>query len=425
MAIDSTRVTATTGMDIYIDADAMPKAALHIARSLAQKYGAVLTTVSSIRHELTGDRHVTVDASPEATDMEILRRIVTGRDTIVVTQDYGLAALVLARRALAVSPTGLVFSTDNIDSLLAERGMKAKLRRAGKAKFRGPRPRTQEDDQRFEKALEGLILSCKSTVIRMDKVMWKRDQQTILSDIDWTLTRGQHWAILGLNGSGKTSLLQIVNGYQWPSKGSVEVLGETFGKTDLRELRRRIGWVSVSMADKIMQNHMTDTALQVVLSGRHASIGLWTTVDAKDEGDAYHQMDRLDCLHLAQLSFGNLSQGERQRILIARALMGQPDLLILDEPCSGLDILAREQLLTTIEALASNTLGPTLLYVTHHTEEIVASITHVLILDEGRVVCSLPKEEALVSPVLSLAFHVPVDAKKVGGRTWVTVLPQT
>lgn len=145
---------------IYIDADAMPKSALAIARDLSRQFGAELTTVSSISHEHTGEKHITVDAHKEATDMEILRRIQTGRNTIVVTQDYGLAALALARLALAVSPTGLIFSSENIDALLSERAMSAKLRRAGKMKLRGPRKRTSEDDTRFHDALHHLISHC-------------------------------------------------------------------------------------------------------------------------------------------------------------------------------------------------------------------------------------------------------------------------
>lgn len=262
-------------------------------------------------------------------------------------------------------------------------------------------------------------------VIHLDQMTWKRKDRLILEAVNWTVTRGQHWAILGLNGSGKTSLLQIVTGYIWPSKGRVEILGQPFGQTDLRALRKRIGWVSVSLADRFAADQSADTALEIVLSGKYASIGLWDEIDANDVEAAVQLMERLGCVNVADSPFAWLSQGERQRVLIARALFARPELLILDEPCTGLDMLAREQLLGLIESLASDPSGPTLLYVTHHTEEIVPSITHALILDGGRVVCSAPKQDALVSQILSSAFHVPIEAREVDGRTWVTVVSTT
>ncbi|WP_436663623.1 YaiI/YqxD family protein [Alicyclobacillus acidoterrestris] len=146
-------------MVIYVDADATPRQVLRVTRALAAKYDIPVITISSINHEIRGDHHIQVDAASQATDMEIIRRIESSVPTIVITQDYGLAALVLARKAFAISPSGLLYTNENIDQLLYERAASAKLRRGGKVRMRGPRPRTQEDDEKFAQELRNLIES--------------------------------------------------------------------------------------------------------------------------------------------------------------------------------------------------------------------------------------------------------------------------
>lgn len=154
------RPTASTepwSIEILVDADAMPKQAMVITKEVAKTFHAQVTTVSSIRHELHGENHVTVDASPQATDMEIVRRISDTRQTVVITQDYGLAALALTRRATAISPSGRIYTTETIDDLLAERAIHARLRHGGRLKIRGPKPRSKDDDRAFEAALTTLL----------------------------------------------------------------------------------------------------------------------------------------------------------------------------------------------------------------------------------------------------------------------------
>ncbi|GMA62511.1 ABC transporter ATP-binding protein [Alicyclobacillus fastidiosus] len=253
-------------------------------------------------------------------------------------------------------------------------------------------------------------------------VTWVRNRKEILQNVQWTVEPGQHWAILGLNGSGKTSLLNLINGYQWATRGSIQVLGETFGKTDLQALRRRIGWVSNAMADRFSTDRPTDTALEVVMSGKYASVGLWTPIDQmEDEPAALQCLEQVRAVHLKDSVFNVLSQGEKQRVLIARAMMSQLGLFILDEPCTGLDILARESLLETIESSTRQPEGPTILYVTHHTEEIVPGITHVLLLSRGRVVAAGPKRDTLTSANLSRTFGLDVSVEWKQDRAWLQV----
>ncbi len=260
------------------------------------------------------------------------------------------------------------------------------------------------------------------SVIECRDVTWVRNQKTILQNVQWSVQKGEHWAILGLNGSGKTSLLNILNGYQWPTRGTVCVLGQTFGKTDLPSLRKQIGWVSASMADRFAADRPTDSALEVVISGKYASIGLWSPTDkVADERAALRCLEEVHAEHLANSLFRVLSQGEKQRVLLARARMSQLGLFILDEPCTGLDILAREVLLESIQASTTQPDGPTILYVTHHTEEIVPGITHVLLLSQGEIVAAGPKQTVLTDQNLSQAFGLGVTVEWKQDRAWLQV----
>jgi iron complex transport system ATP-binding protein len=255
-------------------------------------------------------------------------------------------------------------------------------------------------------------------IIALDNISWRRDQTMILKDMNWKVRQGQHWCIVGLNGSGKTTMLNVVNGYIWPTSGHVEVLDHKFGDVDLRELRKRIGWVSTSLQQKLYGHQ---TALNIVLSGKFATIGLYDKTDEQDLQQAEELLAFLGCTELVQRTYDTLSQGQRQKILIARALMSSPDLLILDEPCTGLDIFAREQLLNMIQKITEQPKGPTLLYVTHHIEEIVPCFTHTLLIKKGEVYKADETPKCLTSEVLSDFFDTPVEVQQHLGRKWLTL----
>lgn len=256
-------------------------------------------------------------------------------------------------------------------------------------------------------------------IIELRDVSWRRDQTMILKNMNWQVERGQHWCIVGLNGSGKTTMLNVVNGYIWPTSGQVEVLDERFGNVDLRELRKRIGWVSTSLQQKLHGHH---TALNIILSGKFASIGLYDQTSDEDLEQAHDLMRFLGCEELAQRTYDTLSQGQRQKILIARALIANPDLLILDEPCTGLDIFSREQLLQMIQRIAQQPGGPTLLYVTHHIEEIVPCFTHTLLIRQGEIYKADTTPNCLTSEVLSDFFGTGVAIQQHEDRKWLTLV---
>ena len=252
-----------------------------------------------------------------------------------------------------------------------------------------------------------------SSMLELTNVSLLRGDRVILKDLTWHVRRGEHWAVVGANGSGKTMMLKIATGYLWPSQGTVSVLGKRFGTIDLRELRTKIGWISAALRDLIPPR---DSAFDVVLSGRFASLGLWNPVDRDDKTRATELLSIFDCDSLAAQSFRSLSQGEQQKILIARALLPTPRLLILDEPCSGLDLSAREQLLQTVQQVGSQPDGPTLIFVTHHIDEIIPVFTHALIMQGGRILAQGVKERVLTTPTLSHAFGVSVNIVKNNGR---------
>jgi iron complex transport system ATP-binding protein len=256
-------------------------------------------------------------------------------------------------------------------------------------------------------------------IIEVAGVSLMRDGKKLLSDIHWTVKKGEHWAVLGLNGSGKTTLLNMINGYIWPTKGSIKVLGKAFGKTSLPELRKSIGWVSSSIQERIPRNQL---ARDVVISGKYASIGLYEAVDAQDEEKALRLMEQLHCAALFSRAYEHCSQGERQKLLIARALMAEPRILILDEPCNGLDLFAREILLESVEELAKDKHGPTLVYVTHHPEEISPAFQKTLLIRNGEVFRQGRTSEMIEKQVLSRFFEHEIQVEWRGNRALFQVV---
>jgi iron complex transport system ATP-binding protein len=251
-------------------------------------------------------------------------------------------------------------------------------------------------------------------------VRLSRGNTTILDGIDWRVQPGEHWVILGPNGSGKTSLCQIVSFYLHPSAGSVMVFGGELGRIDVRELRRRIGLTSAALS-AMMQPSLT--AEQIVVTGKHAALApWWHTYDEGDWTRTRHALARVGCLDHADQRFGTLSSGERQRVLLARALMADPGLLVLDEPTAGLDLTGREQLIRTLTELARDRRGPALVMVTHHVDEIPPGFTHALLLASGRIVAEGPIAQVLTRDRLSACFGLPLDVEHRHGRwrAWAT-----
>lgn len=236
---------------------------------------------------------------------------------------------------------------------------------------------------------------------------------TILEEANWTVNRGEHWAILGANGSGKTSLLKALTGYMSPSAGEIRLLGCRYGAHDWRDLRLQIGVVTSAFAASIPP---AEVAVETVISGKYAQFDLWQAVTRADRRVAEKWLRFVGLARLAGREWSYLSQGERQRVLIARALMADPKLLILDEPCAGLDPVARETFLRFLERLTHRRGGPSLVLVTHHVEEIMPGFTHALLLRQGRVLAAGPRDRTLSSARLSATFGSPVRLRRSGGR---------
>ena len=249
--------------------------------------------------------------------------------------------------------------------------------------------------------------------LRVEGLSIRRNGIRILEDIHWTVRRGEHWAILGANGSGKTSLLRALTGYFMPTSGDIRLLGNDYGLTDWREVRKRIGLVSASLGEMMAPD---EPALHSVVSGRHAGIDHRQRISRKDREKAGQLLEQVECSHLAMRTWNCLSQGERQRVLIGRALMAAPPLLVLDEPCAGLDPAARETFLQFLEGLGHRRGAPILVLVTHHVEELVETFSHVLMLRKGRVLCSGPHRDVMNSRNLTRLLDTPARLRRIRGR---------
>jgi len=250
-------------------------------------------------------------------------------------------------------------------------------------------------------------------IIEAKQISVIRNKKHILKDINWSVKAGEHWAILGLNGSGKTTLLDLVNGYIFPSKGEIQVLGRTFGRYDWRELRKSIGWVSSALQERLYGNEIVE---DIIISGKYASLGLYEMPGQAERDRARSLLELMNCPELSGRTYETLSQGEKQRILIARGLMASPGLLILDEPCTGLDLFAKENLLSIIEKLCKEPEAPTIIYVTHLTEEILSAFSNTLLLRRGQVHSSGRTADVLTQENLCDFFEAPILFEKHGSR---------
>jgi iron complex transport system ATP-binding protein len=256
-------------------------------------------------------------------------------------------------------------------------------------------------------AVDGAVVDLRGvSVIRSGKLL--------LDGIDWRIEQGQRWVLLGPNGSGKTTLISVAATYLWPSRGEVAVLGGVVGSVDVRELRRRIGIVSASLEHRIPGQI---GAFEVVLAGATGAIAPWWDRHSKSARDkAAEMLELVGCSDLAERRFDLLSSGERQRVQIARALMPEPQMLLLDEPAAGLDLGAREQLAMLLARLNADPSLAATVVVTHHVEEIAPGTTHALVLRGGRIVAVGTAAETVTGPVLSSAFGLVLVVDRAGER---------
>jgi iron complex transport system ATP-binding protein len=251
-------------------------------------------------------------------------------------------------------------------------------------------------------------------VLRFDGVWLRRNDNEILRDVSWTVNDDERWVLLGPNGAGKTTLMTLAAAQTFPSDGSVTVLGERLGETNTVELRVRVGLSSAALADRIPP---FEKVRDVVITAAHGVTGRWN--------EEYEGMDdeRADALlaafgmdGFADRQYWTLSEGERKRAQIARSLMSDPELLLLDEPSAGLDLGGREELLRALTELAGDSRSPAMIMVTHHVEEIPVGFTHVILMRDGRVAAAGPMRDTLTSENLSALYDMPVDLREDGGR---------
>ena len=251
-------------------------------------------------------------------------------------------------------------------------------------------------------------------VAELAGVSVRRGTKLLLDNVDFRVDEGQRWVLIGPNGAGKTTMLQLLATQMHPTIGVVEVLGEYLGAVDVFELRPRIGVSSPLIGNRIPGHELVR---DVVVSASYGVMGRWNEqYDDLDYARANSLMAMLRVEHLAERTFGTLSDGERKRVEIARALMTDPELLLLDEPGGGLDLAGREILVATLTELCADPDAPTMVLVTHHVEEIPEGITHALLLDGGKVVAGGPIEITLTSELMSQAFGLPLTVKRVEGR---------
>jgi iron complex transport system ATP-binding protein len=251
-------------------------------------------------------------------------------------------------------------------------------------------------------------------VLSLTGVAVVRDGATLLADVDWTVHEGERWVVLGPNGAGKTTLMQLASASLFPTRGRVELLGEVFGAVDLSDLRIRVGLSSAALGDRIPAH---ERAIDVVVTASYGVVGRWQEAyDAADTARAAELLARVGLRAFVDRRFGTLSEGERKRVMLARALMSDPELLLLDEPAAGLDLGAREALLRLLTRLAADPASPPTVLVTHHPEEVPVGTTHALLMARGRTVAAGPVRDVLTGALLSRAFGLPLVVEEREGR---------
>jgi len=253
-----------------------------------------------------------------------------------------------------------------------------------------------------------------SSALEFTDVVVRREGRDIIDHVTWQVDDDQRWVILGPNGAGKTTLLQLADTLMHPTSGTVTVLGETLGRTDVFELRPRIGFASSAMAKRVPRD---ETVVNTVLTAAYSVLGRWNeNYEDIDERRALRVLGDWRLEHLADRTFGTLSDGEQKRVQIARAVMTDPELLLLDEPTASLDLGSREELLALLSGYASSPTTPAMLMVTHHVEEIPVGFTHVLLMREGRIVAAGPVAETLTADALTETFGMPIVLSSEDGR---------
>lgn len=253
-----------------------------------------------------------------------------------------------------------------------------------------------------------------AAVVELADVQIRRGQAVLLDGINWVVDEAERWVIIGPNGAGKTTLLQVLGGQLYPTRGVVALLGEVLGGVDVFELRPRIGLTSAAVADRIPRS---ESVRDVVLSASYAVLGRWREeYEDYDYARADELLRSLRIDQLAERTFGTLSEGERKRVQIARALMSDPELLLMDEPAAGLDLTGRESLVETMSDICLDAYSPATVLVTHHVEEIPLGITHALLLKKGRIVAAGPVRDVLTSELMSHTFDLNLRIVEQDGR---------
>jgi len=255
--------------------------------------------------------------------------------------------------------------------------------------------------------------------LSMEGIEYRRADAQILKGISWRVASGEHWSVLGPNGSGKTTLMMIATGYEPASRGDVFLIEGEIGEIVLPDVRKKIGFVSSQLTDIMVQHRPRVTGLETALSGRHASLGLYEKPSARAVRDAKRILAELGASHLAEVPFSKMSTGQRQICLIARCYMTRSRLVILDEPCAGLDLATREIVLRTLAEEIRRHPGTPQILVTHHPEEIVPGITHVLLLRAGQVIAQGERDHVLRKRNLERAYNVPLRVVHQDGRVWI------
>jgi iron complex transport system ATP-binding protein len=253
-------------------------------------------------------------------------------------------------------------------------------------------------------------------MILLENVTFRREDRLILDNVNIRMNQCENWVVLGRNGSGKTTILEIMNGYQFPTSGGVEVLGDRLGQVDVREMRKKIGYISQSLFEKLTPR---DPVWEVVATGEYGFLRFYQEIPDDVIAKAREALRRVRLEKVADQPLGTLSQGERKKVMLARSLMAEPQLMIMDEPCAGLDLYEREQLLLVIGDLAKS--GIAIVYVTHHIEEIIPVFTHVALLENGRIIAAGEKRDVLTAEHLQKAYDVPVVVDWSHERPWIRV----